>query len=83
MAPTLAQGSTSCGAGPGKQGLALRLSKDLIHWSDRRDIYGCLDAREFGVHYATFVRHDSSTNDVIDFDDFYLVGTAPKNARYV
>jgi hypothetical protein len=63
---------------PGKHRLALRFSMDLVHWSDRRDIYGCLDAREFGMHYATFVRRDSSTNEVIDLDDFYLVGSARK-----
>jgi hypothetical protein len=66
---------------PGKHRLALRFSKDLIHWSDRRDIYGCLDAREFAMHYATFIRHDSSTNEAIDLDDFYLVGTARKTAE--
>jgi hypothetical protein len=64
---------------PGKHRLALRFSTDLIHWSERRDIYGCADARAFDLHYATFVRRDSTTNEVIDGDDFYLVGTARKS----
>jgi hypothetical protein len=64
---------------PGKHRLALRFSKDLIHWSDRRDIYGCLDGPQFGMHYATFVRRDSSTNEIVDPGDFYVVGTARKS----
>jgi hypothetical protein len=64
---------------PGKHRLALRFSADLVHWSDRRDIYGCMDAGAFGLHYATFVRRDSTTNEVIDGDDFYVVGTARKS----
>jgi hypothetical protein len=64
---------------PGKHRLALRFSADLVHWSDRRDLYGCMDAGAFGLHYATFVRRDSTTNEVIDGDDFYVVGTARKS----
>jgi hypothetical protein len=64
---------------PGMHRLALRFSTDLIHWSERRDIYGCADARAFDLHYATFVRRDSTTNEVIDGDEFYLVGTARKS----
>jgi hypothetical protein len=64
---------------PGKHRLALRFSTDLVHWSDRRDIYGCADAGAFGLHYASFVRRDSSSNEAIDADDFYVVGTARKS----
>ena len=38
-----------------------------------------MDAGAFGLHYATFVRRDSTTNEVIDGDDFYVVGTARKS----
>ena len=47
----------------------------------RRDIYGCADAGAFGLHYATFVRRNSTTNEVIDGDDFYVVGTARKSSE--
>ncbi|MBV9971210.1 MAG: hypothetical protein JO228_14585 [Xanthobacteraceae bacterium] len=66
---------------PGKHRLALRFATDLVHWSERRNIYGCTDAAVFDLHYATFVRRDSSTNEVIDGDDFYVVGTGRKSAE--
>src|ERR1700760_428517 len=51
-----------------------RTVREHLYCGDRES-----DAGAFGLHYATLVRRDSTTNEVIDGDDFYVVGRARKS----
>lgn len=58
--------------------LALRISKDLVHWGERVIIPqattdgGWINGR---LHYALFASTDGKSNNEIDPDNFYLIGT--------
>jgi hypothetical protein len=66
------EGTSQC---PGKEKLALRTSSDLINWSNRLDIYGCLDPSSFQMDYAELVDAGSTSNTQIDPSNFYIVGS--------
>lgn len=61
---------------PGKYKVALRTSEDLVHWSARKDVYGCLDRNVFGLFYAKFLDATGNSNYEIDPNDFYLIGSS-------
>lgn len=56
--------------------VALRTSEDLVNWSPRMDVYGCLDRNTFGLFYAKFLDSTGNTNYEIDPNDFYLIGNS-------
>ncbi len=59
--------------------IALRLSKDLIHWSDAYIIEESLvsDWRNQKLTFARFLSADFSTNKEIDAGGFYIIGIHP------
>ena len=67
------EGRSQC---PGKSILALRLSRDLVHWSRRRDIYGCLSRQDFKMWYPRLVDEADSNSTEIDPANFNILGTA-------
>jgi hypothetical protein len=67
------EGASAC---RGKSSLALRVSRDLIHWSPRHDIYGCLTRREFKMWFPRFIDQAGQTTTEIDPRGFKILGTA-------
>ncbi|HVU55904.1 MAG TPA: T9SS type A sorting domain-containing protein [Puia sp.] len=60
-----------------KHKAALRLSSDLLHWSDRvRVIDETKDFKSSQLNYPIFLSADGWSNSVVDEDDFYVLGTA-------
>ncbi len=58
-------------------GVSLRVSSDLVHWSERYDI-GSL-AGDWGnarFHYPSFVNSAFTDNYEVDLNDFILLGTS-------
>lgn len=70
------EGTSPC---PGAFRLALRSSQDLVHWSARVPLYGCVDALSFHLHYPTFVDEAGWANDAVDAAGFYVLGTSLTN----
>jgi len=55
---------------------ALRLSGDLLHWSDRvRIIDEAKDFKTSQMNYPILLSSDGWSNSVVDEDDFYVLGT--------
>ncbi len=63
-------------ASPGQIKVALRTSENLVTWSSRVDVYGCLDRPTFGLTYAKFLDSTGNNNYEIDPNDFYLIGNS-------
>jgi hypothetical protein len=61
---------------PGMYKVALRISEDLVNWSNRTDVYGCLPRKDFGLFYAKFLDSTGTTNFEVDPNEFYLIGTS-------
>ncbi len=69
------EGPSRC---PGMVKLALRTSRDLVEWSTRRDLYGCFQPADFKMNYARFYNKESTSNEEVDLNDFFLVGSNVK-----
>lgn len=68
----------------GKMRVALRTSTDLIHWSSRIPLYdGCQDYSTFALDLPEFVDASSTSNNQIDLNNFYIVGTKPFHYYYM
>lgn len=69
---------------PAGWGVRLRVSGDLVHWSDPVSIPGLAarNWREGALHYPVFVNASGESTDVIDPADFYILG-ARTNAGVV
>lgn len=67
------EGVSEC-RGQGK--LALRISRDLVHWSPRHDIYGCASRKQFKMWYPRFVDEAGAQTTEIDPKNFKILGTA-------
>jgi hypothetical protein len=64
--------------------VAIRLSKDLIHWSDR--VLQVAEANSWEnteMNYPIFLNKNGWTNTEIDLEDFYILGTASQPGRSV
>ncbi len=56
--------------------VALRFSRDLIHWADRAlVVYTAAGWDETRMNYPIFLSKDGWSNTEIDIDDFYILGT--------
>ena len=65
----------------GNPRLAFRTSTDLVHWSDRIVFY--CEGGDWGnlqLKYPIFLSKDGISNNDIDEDDFYVIGTSSNNS---
>lgn len=58
--------------------VAIRFSKDLVHWTLRqRVVYEAPNWENSRLNYPVFLDKEGATNTAIDINDFYIVGTDP------
>jgi hypothetical protein len=57
--------------------VSLRYSRDLVHWSDNKVIYSTHDWTTTHFNYPIFLSSDGWSNNAVDPNDFYIVGTSP------
>ena len=58
--------------------VALRFSKDLVHWTERQQVvYEAANWETSRLNYPVFLDKEGATNTTIDIDDFYILGTDP------
>jgi hypothetical protein len=65
----------------GRCKLAFRTSTDLIHWSDRVNFYSnkTLNWNDFQYKYPIFLSADGTSNNDIDINSFFVIGTSTDN----
>lgn len=65
----------------GRCRLAFRTSSDLIHWSDRINFYSnkTLNWGDFQYKYPIFLNADGTSNNDIDINSFFIIGTSANN----
>lgn len=64
--------------------VALRFSRDLVHWTDRQAIiYTASDWDHSQLNYPIFLSKDGWSNNVVDTSDFYILGTGSSVSNYV
>lgn len=68
-------GEASAAQCPGQTRIALRFSSDLVNWSARKDIMGCKPYGESVMHYPKFLNNALNSNDVVEKEGFFILGT--------
>lgn len=63
--------------------IAIRFSSDLLTWSPRQIIYSVSDWDHSKLNYPIFLDKTGSTNNEIDADDFYIIGSENSPKDYI
>lgn len=64
---------------PGVFEMALRLSKDLIHWSARAALPGTRAPWGEGYHYPNLLSKELDDNTLVDAEEFYIGASSSQN----